>query len=368
MPISIPSMTVGLSRFVRLSLLPSIACLSAMFLFGCSDDAANDGPALNGGSAGAAMDGVPPPQPTDTSPSADTPIPPAPTNMLPLDPPTGGAGAEGGSGGSGGSAGEGGTDSPGGGAGSGGETGGEGGALGGDGGSGGEEPGDGFSPCPANEPCAVLPLGDSITEGFGSSGGGYRVQLFKRAVMDGKSITFVGTQMNGPNMVENRTFPRRHEGRGGYMIDPGPGRTGISGDVTNSSIQQFPPNIVLLMIGTNDLNGNFEVDQAPMRLGNLMDDIIELAPDALLVVASIIPIENGNGPKVAPFNGAIPQLVEERAADGKHVIFVDNHAAFTTNQDYASAWMGDTLHPNDPGYAVLGDSFYDAIAEYLLDE
>src|SRR5436190_12856238 len=40
-----------------------------------------------------------------------------------------------------------------------------------------------YDPCPAaGTPCAVMPLGDSITEGAGSSGGGYRPPLFHLAL------------------------------------------------------------------------------------------------------------------------------------------------------------------------------------------
>lgn len=233
-----------------------------------------------------------------------------------------------------------------------------------DGGSGGEGSDPGFAPCPTDgDPCAILPLGDSITEGFGSSGGGYRVQLFRDAVEDGKNITFVGSLMNGPNNVPD--FPKSHEGHGGYTIDSDGGHSGISGQITDNALSMYSPNIVLLMIGTNDLNGNVDVNNAPNRLGNLMDDILTQAPDALLVVATIIPMENGNGNKVEPYNATIPQLVADRAAEGKHVIAVDNWAAFTANANYSSAWMGDMLHPNDAGYAVLGSAFYDAIAAYL---
>jgi lysophospholipase L1-like esterase len=87
----------------------------------------------------------------------------------------------------------------------------------------------------------------------------------------------------------------------------------------------------------------------------------------LLAVANIIPMENGNGSKVGAYNAAIAELVEERANAGKRVIFVDNHAAFTSNANYASQWMSDALHPNTAGYVPLGDSYYDAIAKYLLD-
>jgi lysophospholipase L1-like esterase len=137
--------------------------------------------------------------------------------------------------------------------------------------------------------------------------------------------------------------------------------------VTDQAMAVQTPHIVLLMIGTNDLNGNVNVDQAPTRLGNLIDQITGNAPEALVVVATIIPIENGNGPKVGPYNDSIAGLVATRAEQGAHVTWVDNHAAFTANANYASALMppGDTLHPNDAGYAVLGDSFYEAIQTFL---
>jgi hypothetical protein len=72
-------------------------------------------------------------------------------------------------------------------------------------------------PCPttAGTACAVLPLGDSITEGWLPTGGvgGYRVELFSKAVLAGKSITFVGSQTSSgaPNTVQNQTFPKKHE-------------------------------------------------------------------------------------------------------------------------------------------------------------
>ncbi len=214
-------------------------------------------------------------------------------------------------------------------------------------------------------PCAVLPLGDSITEGFGSSGGGYRVELFRRAVAGGKNITFVGSQQNGPNEVDGRPFPRKHEGRGGYTIDSGGGHNGISGQITAQALAGGA-HIVLLMIGTNDINGNVDLNGAPGRLGKLVDDITMRAPNALVVVATIIPIANsGTNPKVIAYNNALPELVSTRAAAGKHVVLLDNYALFAANPNYASAWMGDYLHPNNAGYTELGKAFYGAIESVL---
>ena len=225
-------------------------------------------------------------------------------------------------------------------------------------------------PCPttAGTACAVMPLGDSITEGYIPSGanGGYRVELFRQAGVGSKNITFVGTApQNGPTTVDGKTFPRKHEGRGGYTIAGG-GQGALAGTVTDTAIASYHPHIVLLMIGTNDINGNINVSTAPTRLGQLIDEIITDAPSALVVVASIIPIANsGTNARVQTYNAAIPALVNSRAAAGKHVVYLDNYAAFAANPNYATALMADSLHPNEAGYAVLGRAFYAAISAVL---
>jgi lysophospholipase L1-like esterase len=228
-------------------------------------------------------------------------------------------------------------------------------------------------PCPttAGTACTVLPLGDSITQGYlpdsaGGPNGGYRVELFNQAVMGGKNVTFVGTQTNGPNSVAGQTFPKRHEGHGGYTIAGG-GQGAIAGSITDTAMSMFHPNIVLLMIGTNDINGNINVSSAPTRLGQLIDEIVADGPTALVVVASIIPIINGTSanPQGQTYNAAIPGLVATRAAAGKHVVFVDTYAAFVKDASYRTSLMVDNLHPNEAGYAVLGRSFYGAVSAVL---
>lgn len=305
----------------------------------------------------------------------------------PTDPDLGSGGATVGSGGmvsSGGALASGGTGSggasSGGAPGSGGETsGGAGGAATGGAASGGSDSGgsgsgggsggtSSFTPCPpAGSPCVILPLGDSITEGFASSGGGYRVELFRQALDQGKSITFVGAASpNGPNNVDGTPFPRNHEGHGGYTIDTDSGHSGISGAITNDALDDFDPDIVLLMIGTNDINGNVDVNNAPQRLGNLIDDIIERAPDTLVVVASVVPVVNtSTDAKITQYNAGVEEVALARASDGAHVVFVDNYAAIHDVADWKSALMADNLHPNDAGYDAFGQSFFDAISSYL---
>jgi len=277
--------------------------------------------------------------------------------------PSSGGGTSGGAGGTSGGAGGSAT----GGAASGGS--GSGGSGSGGGGSGGGSGGtSAFAPCPpAGSPCVILPLGDSITEGYASSGGGYRVELFREALAQGKSITFVGAAApNGPSDVDGTPFPRNHEGHGGFTIDTDSGHSGISGAITNDALDDFSPHIVLLMIGTNDINGNVDVNNAPQRLGNLIDDITTQAPDTLVVVASVCPVINtSTDAKIVQYNEGVEEVALARAAAGAHVVFVDNYAAIHDVANWQTALMADNLHPNDAGYAVFGQSFFAAIDEYL---
>jgi lysophospholipase L1-like esterase len=239
-------------------------------------------------------------------------------------------------------------------------------APGGTASDGGVAGGDHYSACEADQPCAVLPLGDSITEGFGSSGGGYRVELFRRARQNGKNIGFVGSLQNGPERVGTDPFPKSHEGHGGYTIDSGDGHSGISGLITDQALSRYHPQIVLLMIGTNDVDSDIDLSGAPIRLGNLIDDITTQAPDALLVVATIVPIDEADSnQKAVAYNAALPELVSARAKAGKHVVLLDNYAIFAAQPNFATTLLSDSLHPNDAGYAVLGKAFYDRIAPSL---
>ena len=231
-----------------------------------------------------------------------------------------------------------------------------------------------YDPCPttAGSACSILPLGDSITEGCCTAPeGGYRIELFTKAVNSKQTITFVGGSLgvgnakpNGPTTVAGKTFPQGNEGNGGYTIASPSSKGGIAGAITDQSLSTYKPNIVLLMIGTNDVLQNLDLGNAPTRLASLIDEIIAGAPNALLVVSTIPPC--CNDATVQAYNATIPAMVKTRAQAGKHVLFVDAHAAFVKNANYKADYISsDGLHPSANGYAVIGDLFYGAISQFL---
>jgi GDSL-like lipase/acylhydrolase family protein len=261
----------------------------------------------------------------------------------------GGAGTSGTGGGPGGSAGNAGTASAGmSGAAAGGTSGRGGAGASGSGGKGGTGGAGAFDPCPATGACKVLPLGDSITDGL-TVAGGYRIELFHLALAADKELTYVGGSQNGPTMVDGVPFPRAHEGHSGWTISQ------IDGIVPAPALG-VNPHIVLLHIGTNDMNS--ATAGAPDRLGALIDQIITTLPNALLVVSNIIPFP-GRASAVTTYNAAVPGVVRTRSDAGKHILFVDQFTGFPT------AELADGVHPSSAGYARMARAWFAAISPCL---
>lgn len=232
-----------------------------------------------------------------------------------------------------------------------------------------------FNPCPTDgSPCRIMPLGDSITDGLvgiapgntQGANGGYRVELFRLALADNHDITFVGTSPttgfgggpNGPDQIDGQPFPREHEGISGDTIP------GVAGRV-DAALVATSPDIVLLQIGTNHLYMGLP-PEVPGQLENLLDQITDAAPDALLVVAQVTPLGASfpnNG--VDAYNAAIPAMVQERVDAGKHLLLVDNFSPIANDPAGVAGLVGDNVHPNVAGYALLAGSWYGAIESVL---
>jgi lysophospholipase L1-like esterase len=267
----------------------------------------------------------------------------------------GAAGMGGGAGSGGASAGAGGGAS----AGAGGSAAGAGGAAGGSGGAGGAPA---FQPCPTSGPCKIMPFGDSITQGFNVAGG-YRAPLLHLALAAKRDITYVGSANDySVPSVDGVTFPRNHEGHGGFTIE---GNNGIARFVA-TSIPSYTPHIVTLMIGTNDINGNNNLSDAPNRLGKLLDAIAMRDPNILVVLAQIVPSRTDDtNNAIRTYNSAMPNLVSTRVSKGQRIVLVDMYGAFTANASYKQALLADNLHPNQAGYDLMADVWFKALSPYL---
>ncbi|MFE5369778.1 ricin-type beta-trefoil lectin domain protein [Streptomyces mirabilis] len=185
----------------------------------------------------------------------------------------------------------------------------------------------------------LMPLGDSITWGVGSpSGNSYRDFLWNQLAAEGHALDFVGSGRGGTMSDPD------NEGHSGWRIDQ------ITG-IADSVLARYRPNVVTLEIGTNDLNGNYQIPTAPDRLRALIDRITNDAPDATVLVGTVIVSTSGTEEANRPaFNARLPGIVQAEQAAGKHVRLVDMSAL-------TSADLADSLHPNDNGYRKMADAF-----------
>jgi Ca2+-binding RTX toxin-like protein len=202
----------------------------------------------------------------------------------------------------------------------------------------------------------ILLLGDSITFGVvnGDSDereqtGGYRTVLFRELFNKGfanpTDFDFVGELTDGPGDID-----RDHAGYRGATIAK-------IDDRLEELLLELPkaPDIVLLMVGTNDVAKGIDLDEAPKRLGELIDRLLEAEVDQVLI-GSIPPLpERSSASK--RFNQALPKLADRK---GDRVQFVDVSKSLGKREISA-----DDVHPNAKGYKIIGKNWAKAIVPIL---
>ena len=212
----------------------------------------------------------------------------------------------------------------------------------------------------------VMPLGDSITDGFNVAGG-YRNTLEAKILADGISanVDFVGSSNKGTG------YDNDNEGHSGWSIEAisssddieGKGRKGLMTNI-DGWMKTYAPDIVLLQIGTNDILSQYKLSEAQTRLGTLVDKILAgLADGGKVYIAKIPYISisanyNKTGitdqtvmdGQVDEFNKAVEAVAQ---AKGLTVVDVNGTLALTD--------LSDGIHPNSSGYEKLGNLWYNTI-------
>ena len=216
----------------------------------------------------------------------------------------------------------------------------------------------------------IMPIGDSITFGYGEDGG-YRKYL--DCALKDKGISF---DMVGPEGPDSGTFnyngkscqyDNNHAGYSGFTIKqqypiPSWGENGLLEKLqSKNAVKQAQPDIVLLIIGTNDMTANRDLTACETDLHTLVDYILgDLPEDGVIFMGSIpeFTAYGGNAQRVANYNSTVKKVAESY---GDNVRFADVHGCLNGMADMAS----DDLHPSGAGYEKMGKFWADTIEEYL---
>ena len=169
----------------------------------------------------------------------------------------------------------------------------------------------------------------------------------ERVVFMGNSIT-EGWKNKRPAFFEDNPFVCR----------------GISGQTTPQMLLRFRqdvielgPKVVVILAGTNDIAGN----TGPSSLDMMMDNIVSMSELAVqnginVVLCSVLPAYDfpwkpgqEPAPKVVKLNNMLKSY-----ADDNDLVYVDYHTSMKDDKDGLKKNLGgDGVHPNEEGYKIM---------------
>ncbi|MGW9372982.1 FG-GAP-like repeat-containing protein [Streptomyces xanthophaeus] len=201
------------------------------------------------------------------------------------------------------------------------------------------------APRPAPPLVKIMPLGDSITEGAGSTtGGGYRAPLWDLISGQGRyTPDFVGSLSSGSVADPD------NEGHSGYTIKDI--RAGI--DPWQAAAD---PDVVLLHLGINDLNTHHaDPRTAAAELLSLIDRLHTNDPAVTVIVLGLLTDTRGQSERTNAFNSSLRDAVTARSDTGRHLLYVEPPRL------NAATELPDGLHPSDLGYPKLAAAYRDGL-------
>jgi hypothetical protein len=215
----------------------------------------------------------------------------------------------------------------------------------------------------------IMPLGNSITTGTGDWAS-YRYWLYKSLVAAGYNVDFVGSvhgQYGSPPEPPPaccQDFDWDEEGHSGWRAD----------QLLNGAPPDYPanyklstwvssalPDIVLLHTGTNDLLQGQSAASTRDDIGAMIDTIRQYRPNAIILVAQIIPANNGEGdlvPSIPQMNALLPALVAAKQQANSPLVLVDQYTGFDVDAD-----THDGVHPNESGEKKMAAKWMAALQQ-----
>lgn len=223
-----------------------------------------------------------------------------------------------------------------------------------------------ITPVKNGRPLRILCLGDSLTYGVDLDLGGisiprvaYRRTLSRNLIDYFGSVVFVGNVDEYTTTI-NDPYLYRHSGYSGYVIedvyhvDQHPGIK----PMVDEMMAKYQPDIVIMMLGTNDLGLSIMTGDIIPRWENLVRQIEGQLPDnGLILCATLPPLLNST--KEPMFNEKMQARLRELANEGLKIGFADTYTPLMENE--RGFLNDDGVHFNYRGYDVMGQVFTQAI-------
>ena len=225
---------------------------------------------------------------------------------------------------------------------------------------------------PVNAVIKIMPLGDSITQGVDSGVLpnesayyiAYRKTLHDLLVGAGYDVDFVGSLNDGSAVFADS----QHEGHGGWTADEivnGRLVSPTAGKLSDWLIAKSP-DVILLHIGTNDINEPQDPPGIVTEVSQILADIDQYESNngvnITVILALIINRQDyvcSNPSTTTTFNDDLNDMALDRIASGDRIEIVDMECG--AGIDYRQQPAGDMnneLHPFHTGYDKMAEVWF----------
>ena len=241
----------------------------------------------------------------------------------------------------------------------------------------------------------IMCIGDSITYGY-KMPGSYRKFLYNNLLSKGHKIKMVGAQdqkvekyyynKNNPDFFE---YDDNNSGFSGYTIRQFGNRKGLFELLHKNNFLKLNPDIIILLIGTNNIMENYDFNSTIKDFISLINFILDNIPkESILFVSTIIDINPNNkndytwfnhyrkgkiednevkrivNDYVRKYNNEIKRIVEDYK-NRKYNIRIGDLNPFIKDINKLTF---DGVHPNNAGYKIIGEFWTEIIDKYLKEK
>ena len=256
----------------------------------------------------------------------------------------------------------------------------------------------------ASDPVKIIAMGDSITHGYINGDNGYRKYFCYGLQQNGiTDFNMVGPNNDWTDSTTydwngtTITYDPAHAGYSGYAIQKIGSRQGLQetifdttytdGDVSGNMMEVYQPDVIMLQIGTNDVL-DAQLTGIGDRLEELVDKLIPyVSGDGQVLYLASIPnidaakkydwlgayqwtygVSYESDPEkfvatvqaaVDDYNMIVKNLVAKKQAEGAHIEFSDINSTI----DISAGDLEDGVHPNEQGYAKMGQYWSNLLTE-----
>jgi len=198
----------------------------------------------------------------------------------------------------------------------------------------------------------IMPLGDSITE----------ITCWRTMLWDSlasarvtSGIEFVGSMTNNPeNCVgaSGSNWDHHHEGHSGYLAI----------NIANNNLQGWlantKPDIVMFMLGTNDVNGGRATADIMAAYTKMVQLMRAANPNVKIIVDKVIPLPYRQS-GIDAINAQIPSWASSHSTTQSPIKIADCATGFSTS------WLRDGVHPNSSGDTFIAKQIYPVLLSLI---